>query len=275
MQNRPASRRSKARHYVRTSLTAIALASGAQGAFAADAPARVDQCSAGGFCYCVNSALLVPIADKVKYIREQVRQQRALGKATGYMSVPLSTIAGSYYGVNADVAADVKTAVELRLGAAEAWILNPSAKDVALPNGAIGADYMWMWTQVFEGDDGLGRDFDFIYFVGPKAFAERLKLTGVGDFATLDKYYDDTLASKADKPDKKAFREYYGLRAAVSYSLGSHDEWNIARSINQRRRTTPAYGIAGQLAVLFDGQAVAPGLFEAGVVGGDSTNCPK
>jgi len=38
------------------------------------------------------------------------------------------------------------------------------------------------------------------------------------------------------KVNKAGFRRYYGLRASVAFSKGSHDEWNIVRMINQKRR---------------------------------------
>jgi len=40
--------------------------------------------------------------------------------------------------------------------------------------------------------------------------------------------------------DKRLFRDYYALRASVAFSLGSHDEWNIVRSINDTRRHADA-----------------------------------
>jgi hypothetical protein len=49
----------------------------------------------------------------------------------------------------------------------------------------------------------------------------------------------------------------------VAASRGSHDEWNIVRLINERRRhDEQEFDRARQFAVLFDGQAVAPGPVE-------------
>jgi hypothetical protein len=36
-----------------------------------------------------------------------------------------------------------------------------------------------------EGRDGLGRDFDFIYFVGPSDFARFFGLTGESDMRRI------------------------------------------------------------------------------------------
>ena len=77
------------------------------------------------------------------------------------------------------------------------------------------------------------------------------------------------------KIDKKSFREYYTLRASVSFSLGSHDEWNIVRAINEARRADKDYGIARQLGVFYDGRPVAPGLFETPIAAGDAGACGR
>jgi hypothetical protein len=69
------------------------------------------------------------------------------------------------------------------------------------------------------------------------------------------------------------FRNYYGLKASVSFSYGSHDEWNIARLLNERRRGATELGIANQLPMLFDGQAINPGSYEAATAGGDAGRC--
>jgi hypothetical protein len=47
----------------------------------------------------------------------------------------------------------------------DVWVLNPGASEYSLPNEAAGPDYMLLWSQVLEGEDGLG-DFDFAFFAG-------------------------------------------------------------------------------------------------------------
>ena len=97
----------------------------------------------------------------------------------------------------------------------------------------------------------------------------------------IEAYFDSRLASdpalkKAvdqNQISKRTFRNYYGLRASVSFSYGSHDEWNIARLINERRRGAADFGIANQLPIQFDGHAAAPGNFEEGLAGGDIGRC--
>jgi hypothetical protein len=234
------------------------------------------QCTSLGFCYCVNADLR-PVMDKhVADIRKAIYAQRALGKAIGYLSIPISTIEGSYVGVNIDTASDVVARLEARMGKDFAWTLNPGAKDWTLPANATGADYMFMWASVLEGTDSLGSDFDFVYFVGPSDFAALLKLDGLSDMQKLEAYYDKRAATDPGiaKVDKRAFRNFYALRASVAFSLGSHDEWNIAKAINERRRSRDqSKGIPGQLAVLFDGHAVPPASYDAAVQPGNVGAC--
>ena len=239
----------------------------------------VTACTLGKVCYCVESGLSGAINEEIGVIWGLIAKQRSQGKAVGYMSVPLSTVEGSYFPLNVKVAARVKERVEERLGVRSAWLLNPGAPNIGLPGGAHGAEYMLMWTRVLEGSDGLAPDFDFVYFVGPGDFAQYLGLDGRGDLEKLEAYYDGL--AKTDEGiravDKIKFRNYYGLRASVSFSLGSHDEWNIVRAINQRRREAAGPdGIVKQLAVYFDGHAVPPGMFEAPVADGYVGACkPK
>ena len=72
---------------------------------------------------------------------------------------------------------------------------------------------------------------------------------------------------------KAGFRTYYGLRAAVSFSLGSHDEWNIVRILNDRRRGIAEFGIPNQIAVLYDGKPMTPGGYESPTAPGDVGRC--
>lgn len=92
----------------------------------------------------------------------------------------------------------------------------------------------------------------------------------------LEEYYDEHSRTDPElkKIDKAMFRNYYGLRASVSFSYGSHDEWNIVRSINQKRRDADGKsGLSAQLGVMFGGYPAAPGLFDASVVAGNAHAC--
>jgi hypothetical protein len=148
--------------------------------------ANVTACTTLNLCYCINPDNRDAINANIARVRKLIVDQKTQGKAVGYMSVPLSTAGGSYFGVNTDVAAETKKAVEARLGQHSVWMLNPGAEG-NLPPGASGADYMYMWTKILEGRSGLGEDFDFVYFVGPSEFARFFALTGSGDLETIEK----------------------------------------------------------------------------------------
>jgi hypothetical protein len=240
---------------------------------------KVTECTDESFCYCVESDLSNAVATRVEEIRTLVRAQRNQGKAVGYVSIPLSSLEGSVFGVNVKVAAEVKELVEERFGPRFAWMLNPGASAFELPKGATGADYMLMWTRVLQGQDGLGADIDFFYFVGPSDFARHFGLNAKGDMEKLDAYYDGlakTDPALSTTVDKVKFRNYYALRASAAFSYGAHDEWNIARSINEKRRGKNAKsGIGQQLGIFFDGRGVAPALFDSAVSAGSSGVCPQ
>jgi hypothetical protein len=239
------------------------------------------ECTANAICYCVQNDLKSVIAGRVDEIRARIAEQRRQGKAIGYLSTPISTVAGSYLGVNAKVATSLKERVEERFGVRAAWVLNTAAREFVLPGSAKGGDYMLMWTRVLEGDQGFGPDFDFVYFVGPTDFGRFFGFDGHADMEKLERYYDGLSKTDAALPSavtREEFRNYYGLRASVSYSAGSHDEWNIIRKINDRRRSKEGvaakFGLPKQIAVLFDGTGVAPGLFNAATAEGNEGACP-
>jgi hypothetical protein len=248
---------------------------------AAPAPARAASttaCTLLSICYCVNNDLRDAVNANVARVRQLLAEQRNQGKATGYLSVPLSTVGGGYFGVNREIAQVAKERIEKRYGVNSVWILNPGAEG-NLPSGATGAEYMLMWTQILEGRSGLGEDFDFFYFVGPTTMGQYFGLDGNADMEKIEAYFDKRAAT--DESLKKAiadntrtaFRNYYALRASVAFSNGSHDEWNIARLINDRRRGSADFGIARQLAILFDGQAAPPAEYESGVASGYVGRC--
>ncbi len=157
-------------------------------------------------------------------------------------------------------------------------MLNPGTLDADLPKGT-GADYMLMWASLLEGTDGLG-DFDFVYFAGPQDFARYFGFDGNNDMAKLDAYFDKRAKSDPDFEKavqggltKAAFRKYYALRASASVSRGAHDEWNIVRLINERRRADGKLGTGNQIPVMFDGRGVDPADSEAPVSEGYVGKC--
>lgn len=241
--------------------------------------AKATECAKMGICYCVNDEFKAAIAGKVERFRTLVAEQRNAGKAVGYLSVPLTSAGGGNFDVNREVAESAKAAIEKRYGANYVFVLNPAALDADLPRGAGGADYMAMWTQVLEGADGLG-EFDFIVFAGPQDFARYFAFDGNADMAKLDAYFDQRVKASpgfAKAVDggltKAAFRRYYALRASSAVSRGAHDEWNIVRLLNERRRADARLGTGSQIAIFFDGRAATPADAEAPVSEGYVGRC--
>jgi hypothetical protein len=242
------------------------------------AGAKATECTKVGICYCVNEDLKPAIGARVERFRQLIAEQRKAGKAVGYMSLPLTSTGGGNFDVNREVAESAKAAVEKRFGADYVFLFNPAVKDADLDKGT-GADYMLMWTAVMEGADGLG-DFDFAYFVGPQDFARYFGFDGNNDMGKLDAYFDARAKSnpgfeKAVQGGltKAAFRRYYALRASAAVSRGAHDEWNIIRMLNERRRADAKLGTGSQIPVLFDGRPVAPSDMETGISDGYVGKC--
>jgi len=253
---------------------AIALSMLASGVHAA----KSTECAKIGVCYCVNDELKPVIAQRIEKLRQTLADQRKAGKAIGYLSVPLTSTGGGNFNVNKEVAAAAKAAIEKRYGADYVYVLDPGSQE-ELPKGT-GPDYMLMWVSVLEGADGLG-DFDFVAFAGPQDFARYFGLDGNGDMAKLDAYFDKREQSDpgfkkavdSGSLTKAAFRKYYALRASAAVSRGAHDEWNIFRLINEKRRADPKLGTGNQITMLFDGRAAAPPESEASVSEGYVGKC--
>ena len=244
-------------------MTAALLAIAVLAAPGAARGAKATECTKIGICYCVNDELKTTIAARVERFQQVIAEQRKAGKAVGYLSVPLTSAGGGNFDVNKDVAERAKKAVEARFGADFVFVLNPGTLDADLPKGT-GADYMLMWTKLLEGTEGLG-EFDFVYFAGPQDFARYFEFDGVNDMAKLDAFFDKRVKSHPDFEKavqngltKAAFRKYYGLRASAGVSRGAHDEWNIMKMINERRRADAKLGTGNQITIMFDGRGVAP-----------------
>jgi hypothetical protein len=246
--------------------------------------AKTTECTALKLCFCVNEDFKPLIAEKVKFFRAAIAEQRAKGKAIGYISVPLSTLGGGFFDVNAEVSLAAKKRVEARFGENNVWALNPGSTESELKVGntfGTNDDYMHMWTQILESPSGMGDDFDFVYFVGPTDFGALFGLDGKGDMDKITAYFDKRLETDAGlkrevtrgRVTKNSFRNYYALKASVSFSNGAHDEWNIFKLLNERRRADSKYGVANQISVLFDGKPASPVESELAVAAGVSGAC--
>lgn len=243
------------------------------------------ECTDLKLCYCVANDFKPVIDEKIKYYRQQIADARAKGKAVAYLSLPLSTLGGGFFDVNTEVAKKTKDRVEARFGANAVWVLSPGTKesDLVTPSGLRGSndDYMLMWTRILEGVKGMGEDFDFVYFVGPSDFGAYFGFNGVADMEKVNAFYDERI--KTDKNlqreverkrvSKETFRNYYGLKGSITVSNGAHEEWNIFRTLNERRRANKDFGIGNQIPMLFDGAAVAPALAEIPNTSGISGAC--
>jgi hypothetical protein len=157
------------------------------------------------------------------------------------------------------------------------------------PNGD---DYMRMWTQVLvvnradlapnSEEPRLGNRFDAFYFVGPNDVHEfftqdtSVSLTSaieayfarkVTTDADFHGHYNDATLSMADwEAQRKDFFRYYAIRASAHFSLGSHDEWNIFKLLNEERDayfSKPPDRLGARLAGFFDGRQIDPAAAES------------
>ena len=258
---------------------AIAIALGLSLATTGARAAKSTECAKIGICYCVNDELKDTIKSRVEKFRALIAGERKAGKSIGYLSVPLTSSGGGNFNVNKEVAEAAKAAIEKKHGADFVYVLNPGTLEADLPKGA-GADYMMMWITLLEGPDGLG-EFDFVQFAGPQDFARYFGFDGSNDMGKLDAYFDKRVKSdpefakavESGSLTKAAFRKYYGLRASAAVSRGAHDEWNIFRLINEKRRADPKLGTTNQIPMYFDGRAAAPPESEATVSEGYVGRC--
>ena len=158
-----------------------------------------------------------------------------------------------------------------------------------------GGDYMRMWTRVMVEDDyykganpivsNCGNLLDVIYCIGPSDvqeffLGEAKSLSQAVEIYFARKYTIDSDFRRdfdclepagicrplnLDIPQEKDvwtqrrqdFFKYYAVKASTNFSLGCHDEWNIACLLNDKRRAHPdIYGVPGQIPVYFDGRQV-------------------
>src|SRR5258705_13752238 len=84
--------------------------------------ASVTECTAVNLCYCVNSDLKPTIDANVARVRQLLSDQRRQGKAIGYITIPLSTPPGGYFGVNRELAQKTKAHLETRPRTGSAWV---------------------------------------------------------------------------------------------------------------------------------------------------------
>ena len=238
---------------------------------------RAPKTTVVGSVYMVEPAFEPVLNETIERLRALISEQRGQGKLIGFVSIPLSTRGGGYRDINTEVSEQIKNKLEKRFGADHFWALAPGLVESSLPrvNGmsAGGGEYMYMWTEVLAGPQGLGEQFDLIYFSGPSDFADYFGFDGTNDLEKLQTYLaatekrDEHFARAFSTPEqKRAFLHYYSMKASVNFSDGSHDEWNIFRRINQRRRRE--LGIVEQLPIYFDRHQVPSAVLQQPVSNG-------
>lgn len=225
-----------------------------------------------GTTYMVDPAFEPVLNEMIERLRGIIQEQRDQGKLVGFVSIPLSSRGGGDRGINEEISEHIKQELEKRFGQKHFWALAPGLIESSIPavNGlhASGGEYMYMWTEVLAGPKGLGEQFDLIYFSGPDDFGKYFGLTGEGDLDKLDAFAaqrasrNQEFAQALSSPERRrAFLRYYSMKASVNFSDGSHDEWNIFRGINERRRKE--LGIGEQIPVFFNGRQVPGAVMES------------
>lgn len=231
------------------------------------APAEAAECAAPrvtatisiGISYCMDPIFDSVIRSQVETIRKEMKIQRDSGRLLAYSSVPISPRGGGHTGTNVDIAAAVKSRLEKEYGGG-VWVLNPAAyqlPDVAGKSPG-GGEYMVMWTTIIAGEDGSGRAFDMVHFLGP-GDVRGFMGCGTAIVPCVDRYVGNRASidakfrtDVADQPERR--REYvrfYSVRGSTAYSAGAHDEWNIFVRINRKLAT------GERVAMYFDGRALS------------------
>ncbi len=259
---------------------------------------------------------------QVKFIQEDIRRAEVEDRVVVYLSCPISSRGGGYYGTNVEIANHTAHRLMMEWGS-RFWILNPCQYQLESKEGTglikrhaetlklkkeidinididelakdpatkpQGGDYMRMWTRVLVEDGGgnRGSRFGAYYFIGPsdvwKFFTQggATSLTaGVEEYFarkfTMDPdFRKDFSEGDIGKPEwekmRKDFFLFYTVRASVNYSMGSHDEWNIWKTLNELRLKHEQYGHGSQIAGYFDGKQIDPGAAESGLSKGYATH---
>jgi len=230
----------------------------------------------------VHTALELQVDQKIGLFRQQLADAKAGGKLTIYLSIPFSSRGGGYRGINIDVAAALTQSLSTYLGVDRVFMLNPSVKAADLDASAGQGDYLYMWSAVLSGEDGLATNLDAAYMTGPSDFSRALGIDGDNKIAAVERLFESRLASDANfkqavdngKILKRDFLVYYSLRSGTAFSAGAHDEWNVIANVNALRRQK--YGDDGfgkQVAVWFDGRELSPNSYETHVSTGNEKPC--
>jgi hypothetical protein len=209
-----------------------------------------------------------------------------MGKFIAYISTPVSGRGGGNRKVNVEIARKMKERIEKRFQG-RLWALDPSGYDLPAVQSryAGGSEYMFMWSQILIGEDGLGKDFDIFFIVGPsdvrwyfaqdEPSVETDPINGVDRWIDRRSSHDPEFKTKvADASvERRRFLSFYGLKASASFSLGAHDEWNLFVEINKRIRSRQELGIPEQIPVIFDDMSLVTAEMETVASPGSALRC--
>ena len=245
---------------------------------------KVSRRTALGMTFCVDPIFLGEIEEEARKIHREIEAQHEAGKFVAYLSTPFTPRGGGFTPANKEISHFVKQRLEAHFGSA-LWVLDPI--DWTIPQRgtkkAGGAEYMLMWANVLGGKDGLGADFNMFVMTGPSdihAFFRKTQPSIDGDvFGALDKWVNERAAWDTEFREtvaenslrRRRFIAYYGVKASVSFSLGSHDEWNVFVGINEKRRSS--LGTAEQIPVYYDGRSLSPAEMETRISAGNEGQC--
>ena len=269
------------KHFFLATLLVISLStSGVHGSSGTSSALSRCQDTVVGTCFLVQSSLLPEIQRKIVELRAQARTEREQGRLVAYLSTPMGDYGVGYTPLNIEIANFLAARHEAAYQG-QVWVLNPAA--VQLPREARGADYMYLWTQVLAGEDGLGQGFDLAIMTGPTDvaafFADAGKHASANAVDAVDRWTEHRAATDsafrttiAENPERRRrFRAYYAFGASTAFSAGAHDEWNLFRLVNEKRRRRDG-NPAGQLPIYFDGRLLSPAEMETPVSPGSA--CP-
>lgn len=143
-----------------------------------------------------------------------------------------------------------------------------------------GGDYLRMWLRILteDGESNLGGRFDAFYFLGSSdvwnffTHSGKVNVTyGVEDYFARqfarDPEFRERFGESPHAPTLATdFFRYYTIKASSHFSLGSHDEYNIWRILNELR--CEELGLAAQIPGYFDGRQLGLGAAEVPVTRG-------
>ena len=201
--------------------------------------------------------LLKIFDEQVSLIKGEIARAQADDRVIVYLSCPISSRGGGYYGTNVDIAKHIEHRLMADWGH-RFWILNPARYQLESKEGTglmqqharklgikadklknlkpHGGDNMRMWTRVLIEDnvDNTARDFDMFYFIGPTDVRDFFTSGGaVTVTAGIEEYFARKFTIDPD------FRDYYstpGIIWGVDKKKAAKKEQQEGRDVWERGR---------------------------------------